>query len=104
MANEYIRRPSGRHAGCRGTLSPDRESNRMPHRSPEQLNLLLQGVFAFPVTPFHADGSLNVEALRRHVRNLLGTGVSAIFACAGTGEYFSLALDEYREAMKAVVE
>src|SRR5947209_2192674 len=76
----------------------------MPHRSPEQLISLLQGVFAFPVTPFHADGSLNVDTLRRHVRNLVGSGVSAVFACAGTGEFFSMALDEYRAAVTAVVE
>src|SRR3954471_11983997 len=77
--------------------------NVMAYRSPEQMVSLLQGVFAFPVTPFHPDGSLNVEALRHHVRNLLDTGVSAIFACAGTGEFFSLAPEEYREAVTAVV-
>jgi dihydrodipicolinate synthase/N-acetylneuraminate lyase len=34
----------------------------------ETLKLRLQGVFGFPVTPFHADGSLNLEAFRKHVR------------------------------------
>ena len=47
---------------------------------------------------------MNLDALRRHVRWMKGTGVSAIFPCAGTGEYFSLALEEYRDAVAAVVE
>jgi 5-dehydro-4-deoxyglucarate dehydratase len=72
--------------------------------TPLELKDKLTGVFAFPVTPFHADGSLKEEALRRHVRFLLGTGVSALFPCGGTGEFFSLALDEYRRAVGAAVE
>ena len=76
----------------------------MAHRSPEQLKEELSGVFAFPVTPYFEDGSLNVETLRQHVRNMVGKGLSAIFACAGTGEFFSLTLEEYREAVRATVE
>src|SRR5205085_4792187 len=100
-----IRRPAGRvlPAGGPGQFRAV-EGITMAYRSPEQLVSLLQGVFAFPVTPFHADGALNVQALRRHTRNLIGSGVTALFACAGTGEFFSLALDEYREAVAAVVE
>jgi 5-dehydro-4-deoxyglucarate dehydratase len=64
----------------------------------------LEGVFGFPITPFHEDGSLNLDALRRHVRWMKGTGVHAIFACAGTGEFFSLTLEEYRDAVAATVE
>lgn len=62
------------------------------------------GVFGFPVTPFHADGSLNLDAFRRHVRWMKGTGVHALFVCAGTGEYFNLALDEFQAAVAAAVE
>jgi 5-dehydro-4-deoxyglucarate dehydratase len=72
--------------------------------SPSELRQRLTGVFGFPVTPLHADGSLNEAALRRHVRFLLGTGVSAIFPCGGTGEFFSLTVEEYRRAVGAVVE
>ena len=72
--------------------------------SPEALKPRLEGVFGFPVTPFHADGSLNVEALRRHVGWMKGTGVHAIFACAGTGEFLNLGLEEYRDAVAAVAE
>jgi 5-dehydro-4-deoxyglucarate dehydratase len=71
--------------------------------TPEHLKPRLQGVFGFSITPFHADGSLNFEALRRHVGWMAGTGVSTIFVCAGTGEYSALALEEYREAVGLAV-
>ncbi len=64
----------------------------------------LRGVFGFPVTPFHPDGSLNLDAFRRHVGWMKGTGVHAIFVCAGTGEFFNLALEEFRDAVAAAVE
>ena len=63
----------------------------------------LTGVFGFPVTPFRRDGGLNLDAMARHVDWMAGTGVQAIFACAGTGEYFSLDVDEYRDAVSAAV-
>lgn len=72
--------------------------------SPFVLRDQLTGVFAFPVTPMRPDGSLNEEALRRHVRFLADTGARAVFACGGTGEFFSLSLDEYRRAVAAVVD
>jgi 5-dehydro-4-deoxyglucarate dehydratase len=75
-----------------------------PHFQPAELRERLRGVFAFPPTPFRADGTVDLDALRKHVRWLLPTGVSAVFACAGTGEFFSLTLEEYRAAVGAVVE
>jgi len=72
--------------------------------SPEQLKPRLEGVFGFPITPFHPDGSLNAGALRRHVGWMAGTGVSNLFVCAGTGEFAALALDEFREAVGAAVK
>jgi 5-dehydro-4-deoxyglucarate dehydratase len=74
-----------------------------PHFPPSELRERLRGVFAFPPTPFRGDGSVDLDALRKHVRWLLPTGVSAVFACAGTGEFFSLTLEEYRAAVAAVV-
>lgn len=71
--------------------------------TPQQLQPRLEGVFGFPITPFHPDGSLNIDALRRHVRWMKGTGVHAIFVCGGTGEFFNLELEEYRQAVAATV-
>lgn len=72
--------------------------------APQALKPRLEGVFGFPVTPFHRDGSLNLDALRRHIGWMKGTGVHAIFVCGGTGEYFNLALEEFRDAVAAAVE
>jgi 5-dehydro-4-deoxyglucarate dehydratase len=72
--------------------------------SPEQLKPTLTGVFGFPITPFREDASLNLDALRRHVAWMAGTGVSNIFVCAGTGELAALALEEYREAVGVAVK
>jgi 5-dehydro-4-deoxyglucarate dehydratase len=72
--------------------------------APEALKPRLEGVFGFPVTPFYPDGSLNLDALRRHVSWMKGTGVQAIFVCGGTGEFFNLALEEFRDAVSAAVE
>jgi 5-dehydro-4-deoxyglucarate dehydratase len=72
--------------------------------SPQQLKPRLEGVFGFPITPFRQDGSLNLDALRRHVGWMAGTGVSNVFVCAGTGEYSALALEEYREAVGVAVK
>jgi len=72
--------------------------------SPDALKPRLQGVFGFPITPFFGDGSLNLDAFRRHVRWMKGTGVHALFVCAGTGEFFSLDVGEYRDAVSAAVE
>jgi len=63
----------------------------------------LTGVFGFPITPFHADGSLNLDAFRRHVAWMKGTGVHAIFVCAGTGEFFNLDLAEFADAVATAV-
>jgi 5-dehydro-4-deoxyglucarate dehydratase len=71
---------------------------------PATLKPRLTGVFGFPITPFHPDGTLNLTAFRRHVSWMKGTGVHALFVCAGTGEFFNLALEELRECVRAAVE
>ncbi|MFN3648692.1 MAG: 5-dehydro-4-deoxyglucarate dehydratase [Armatimonadota bacterium] len=72
--------------------------------TPQELQPRLEGVFGFPVTPFHPDGSLNLDALQRHVSWMKGTGVHAIFVCGGTGEFFNLAPEEFQDAVAAAVE
>jgi len=64
----------------------------------------LHGVIAFPVTPFKADLSLDLEGLRRNLRSLLNHSISAVVAPAGTGEFYSLSQAEHLAIVKAVVE
>lgn len=66
--------------------------------------LKLHGVVSFPVTPFKADLSLDLEGLRKNVRMVLQHHVCAIVAAAGTGELYSLSPSEHREVVKTVIE
>ncbi|MQA09500.1 MAG: 5-dehydro-4-deoxyglucarate dehydratase [Pseudonocardiaceae bacterium] len=61
-------------------------------------------VLSFPLTPFDGGGRIDVDALRAHVREQLAAGPGALFPCCGTGEFFSLAEDEYETLVAAVVE
>jgi 5-dehydro-4-deoxyglucarate dehydratase len=71
---------------------------------PEELKSSLKGLLAFALTPFDIDGKVNTEALRTHVELLLESGCSAIFPAGGTGEYFSLTLEEYHEIVSVCVD
>ena len=73
-------------------------------KSPEELRVKLQGLFAFPVTPFTDDDEIDLPRFRHHLQYLIGEMPSAIFVCGGTGEFFSLDLGEYRALVKAAAE
>ncbi|MGN9842560.1 5-dehydro-4-deoxyglucarate dehydratase [Nonomuraea sp. H19] len=62
------------------------------------------GVLSFPLTAFDADGGVDLDASRAHVRAQLAAGPGALFPCCGTGEFFSLAEDEYASLIGAAVE
>ncbi len=72
--------------------------------TPDTLRGKLQGVIAFPVTPFHTDLSLDLEGLRRNLRALLRHPVCAVVAAAGTGEFHSLSPAEHLAVVTTVVE
>lgn len=54
----------------------------------------LRGVFGFPVTPFHDDLSLDLEALDSIVEMMMAHPFCAIVIVGGTGEVYSLTPDE----------
>ena len=63
------------------------------------------GLLSFPVTHFTADGRFDEEPYRKHVAWMAGYAPAALFAAGGTGEFFSLTLDEvprHREGGRAV--
>ena len=62
------------------------------------------GLLSFPVTHFTADGTFDSENYRHHVVGLLDHGPAALFAAGGTGEFFSLGLDEYERVVATAVE
>lgn len=54
----------------------------------------LRGVFGFPVTPFRRDLSLDLDALTRNVDEMAAYPFCAMVAAGGTGELYSLSIDE----------
>ncbi|TWE23220.1 5-dehydro-4-deoxyglucarate dehydratase [Prauserella muralis] len=61
-------------------------------------------VLSFPLTPFDDEGRVDLAAFRSHVRGQIAEGPGALFPCCGTGEFFSLAEDEYEALVTAAVE
>jgi N-acetylneuraminate lyase len=54
----------------------------------------LHGLVAATHTPFHADGSLNLDAVEAQAAHLSKNGVGTVFIGGSTGESSSLALEE----------
>src|SRR5256885_13251694 len=75
----------------------------------------LDGLLYFPVTPFvrgagDRAGGVDLAAYAEHLRSRLAfldtperPGPAAVFACCGTGEFFSLGLEEYAETVATAV-
>jgi 5-dehydro-4-deoxyglucarate dehydratase len=61
-------------------------------------------VLSFPLTPFDADGGLDADGFRTHVREQAAARPGALFPCCGTGEFFSLAEHEYEVLVSIAVE
>jgi 5-dehydro-4-deoxyglucarate dehydratase len=72
--------------------------------SPEELRGKLQGLFSFPVTPFIESLEIDLARYREHVGWMVEGKPAALFACGGTGEFFSLDLAEFRQLVRAAVE
>jgi 5-dehydro-4-deoxyglucarate dehydratase len=71
--------------------------------NPQDLRNRLSGVVAFPVTPFHADLSLDLDGLRKNLRALLAHPICAIVAGAGTGELYSLSPAEHHAVVQTTL-
>ncbi|WP_309097028.1 5-dehydro-4-deoxyglucarate dehydratase [Streptomyces sp.] len=62
------------------------------------------GVLSFPLTSFRDDGTLDPDGFRGHVAERLAAAPGAVFPACGTGEFFSLDEDEYRQVVTIAVE
>jgi 5-dehydro-4-deoxyglucarate dehydratase len=71
-----------------------------PQRLKAQLGA---GLLAFPVTHFNDDGSLNEAAYRASIADNIAEGPVGLFCPGGTGEFFSLTLEECRRVTAAAV-
>ncbi len=64
----------------------------------------LEGVYSVLPTPFHEDGSLDHESMRRVVDLFISCGVSGLTALGVTGEVARLTERERNEVLKTVVD
>ncbi|MER7567782.1 5-dehydro-4-deoxyglucarate dehydratase [Streptomyces sp. NPDC048523] len=62
------------------------------------------GPLFFPVTAYGADGSVDLDTYRAHVREGVTAGAAAVFACCGTGEFHALTPEEFQACVRAAVE
>ena len=68
-----------------------------------QLQDALRSVVAIPVTPFGADGQVDLATYRRLVERLVEADVRAITPNGNTGEFYALSPAECRGAVEATV-
>jgi 5-dehydro-4-deoxyglucarate dehydratase len=64
----------------------------------------LRGVFGFPVTPFKDDLSLDLAALEKNVDEMARHPFCALVAAGGTGEMYSLSVDEIEQVVAVTVK
>src|SRR5580692_2547232 len=72
--------------------------------TPRQFTATLTGVFGFPVTPFHRDLSLDLEALAENVDQMARYPFCAMVAAGGTGEVYSMTPEEIERVVRVTVE
>jgi len=65
---------------------------------------LADGLLSFPATAFTADFEFDEAAYRNHIEWQSSYNVAGLFAAGGTGEGFSLSVDEFPNVVRAAVE
>ena len=63
-----------------------------------------RGLAVALVTPFKADGSIDIPRFRNHVKFQIAGGVDALVPCGTTGESATLSGSEQRELIRTTVE
>ncbi|HEX4770666.1 MAG TPA: dihydrodipicolinate synthase family protein [Bryobacteraceae bacterium] len=72
--------------------------------NPREFTASLHGVFGFPVTPFKRDLSLDLAALERNIDEMARYPFCAMVAAGGTGEMYSLTVDEIEQVVATTVK
>jgi len=77
----------------------------MSRMSPEELAKALgAGLLSFPVTHFTDAYAFDEGPYRKHIEWLLEYKPAGLFAAGGTGEFFSLTLEEFTAVVAAAVQ
>ena len=64
---------------------------------------MFNGLLFFPITPYRADGDVDLDELAAHVKRGVDDGAGGVFAACGTGEFSALEPGEYAEVVGAAV-
>ncbi|MFY0480498.1 dihydrodipicolinate synthase family protein [Achromobacter marplatensis] len=67
-------------------------------------NVRWQGVFPAVTSKFHADESLDFDAMRKHFGFLIDNGVHGLVTCGSLGEASTLTLEEKLDVTRCAVE
>ncbi len=70
----------------------------------ELKRVLSSGLMSFPVTDFDKNGNFDEGGYRKRLEWLMPYGATVLFAAGGTGEGFSLTLQEHQQVIRAAVE
>lgn len=62
------------------------------------------GLLSFPITDFDAQGGFDAESYRKRLEWFISHEISAVFVAGGTGEFFNLSQDEFREIVRLAVK
>ncbi|WP_177223457.1 dihydrodipicolinate synthase family protein, partial [Modicisalibacter xianhensis] len=62
------------------------------------------GLLSFPITDFDANGNFDPDSYRQRLEWFISHDISAVFVAGGTGEFFNLTLDEFRDIVSLAVE
>ena len=63
---------------------------------------VFSGLWAPLITPFNADGALDLASLSRLTRHLVGAGLDGLVVCGTTGEPATLSMDEKARVLATV--
>lgn len=70
----------------------------------EVVEAIGDGLLSFPITDFDQNGQFDEESYRKRLAWFISHDISAVFVAGGTGEFFNLTLDEYRQIVRVAVE
>ncbi|SFU63620.1 5-dehydro-4-deoxyglucarate dehydratase [Halomonas korlensis] len=70
----------------------------------EVTRALGNGLLSFPITDFDEQGNFDPDSYRQRLAWFISHDISAVFVAGGTGEFFNLSLEEYREIVTLAVE
>lgn len=68
------------------------------------INAIGDGLLSFPITDFDSEGRFDEASYRKRLEWFISHEISAVFVAGGTGEFFSLTLEEYRDIVRVAVE